>query len=628
MVATEEVAVKISASDAASPKLRAVKASVDSLESSTQRAQSSTRSWGGAYTKLQSSTQGFQTGLSQTVNRGIVGLGALTVAGIGFGLKTASSLEQSQVAFETMFKSADKAKAFTGELQQFAKATPFDLPGVTRASQRLLAYGFNAKEVLPTLTALGDASAGLGAGTEGLDSMTRALGQIKAKGRVQTEELLQFQEAGVPAMDILSKGLGISGVAFTKAVESGMITADKAIPILTKGLEDRFGGLMQRQSKTLAGTVSNLKDSVSLSLAGALQPAIPVLTSALPKLAVSVGAAIADVAPKLPALVDSLVTLAPVAVEVAGAFVSLASSAAPAIKTVTDFLGPDGIKGALFGLVALRGAFAVASGAQAVGGVVGSFQTVMDTAGKLNDSFTTVSDMSTRAAAALKLITGASAVTPAAAAAGGAGAGAGAAAGAGAVAARIARVAGPVAIAAAGYSAEKWLNSDSGAFSLRGSDKDNSQKYIGQPVRNFVKRAFTRDSSPAPATPAAPVSPFAPGGRVSLFPPVNPFPAAGKRSGELARAVPVSPFTPGVPPSVKRGADVPPYTPGPRQQPQRDVVSVSPAAPGQSGQVNATFNTGGVVVNNPTSNVDVTKAVQDGHDGALKSFVRERQARG
>jgi len=52
----------------------------------------------------------------------------------------------------------------------------FEFPSLIEASKRMLAYGFAAEEVLPTLRAVGDAAAALGAGSEGIDRITLALG--------------------------------------------------------------------------------------------------------------------------------------------------------------------------------------------------------------------------------------------------------------------------------------------------------------------------------------------------------------------------------------------------------------------------------------------------------------------
>jgi tape measure domain-containing protein len=48
------------------------------------------------------------------------------------------------------------------------------------------------------MTAIGDAVAGVGGGADAIDRVSLAIGQMQAKGRVQSEELLQLAEAGVP----------------------------------------------------------------------------------------------------------------------------------------------------------------------------------------------------------------------------------------------------------------------------------------------------------------------------------------------------------------------------------------------------------------------------------------------
>ena len=76
----------------------------------------------------------------------------------------------------------ERAKQMIADLTDFAKKTPFEMSGLTDATQKLLAYGFTAEDVIPTLTAIGDATAALGSGQEGIDACTRAIGQMQAKG--------------------------------------------------------------------------------------------------------------------------------------------------------------------------------------------------------------------------------------------------------------------------------------------------------------------------------------------------------------------------------------------------------------------------------------------------------------
>jgi tape measure domain-containing protein len=181
-------------------------------------------------------------------------------------------MEQAQIGFTTMLGSAEKTQAFIAEMQQFAKKTPFQYTDVQTAAEHLLAFGLASKDVLPTLTAVGDAAAALGTGAEGVQRITTALGQIKAKGRIQSDELLQLYEAGIPALDILAKKLGKTTKETQDMVTKGLVPADVAITALTEGMEQRFGGLMEKQSHTLGGMFSNLQDTITLGSDRAFKP--------------------------------------------------------------------------------------------------------------------------------------------------------------------------------------------------------------------------------------------------------------------------------------------------------------------------------------------------------------------
>lgn len=181
-------------------------------------------------------------------------------AGIYKPMDIAGDFEQTQIAFATMLKSADKADKFMKEASDFANKTPFEFPELINSSKLLLAFGFDAKDVLNTLSTIGDAASGLGAGSEGIDRITRALGQMKAKGRVQAEELLQLQEMGIPANQILQEELGLTANQVANIGKEG-IESGKAIDALLRGMDKRYGGMMQNQSKTAKGMISTLSDT-------------------------------------------------------------------------------------------------------------------------------------------------------------------------------------------------------------------------------------------------------------------------------------------------------------------------------------------------------------------------------
>jgi tape measure domain-containing protein len=200
---------------------------------------------------------------------GIAGaMGAVGNAAIGLN----ASLEQSRIGFTSMLGSAEKADAFLRDLQQFAIKTPFEFPELVTASQRMLAFGFAARDVQPLLTAVGSAASAMGTGAEGVSRITTALGQMKAATVVQLGELNQLTEAGVPAFEILAQATGKSTGEVKKLVSQGKIASDVFIDAFQKWSAANFGDMMEKQSHTFQGAMSTIHDAVSMTLANAVQP--------------------------------------------------------------------------------------------------------------------------------------------------------------------------------------------------------------------------------------------------------------------------------------------------------------------------------------------------------------------
>ena len=193
----------------------------------------------------------------------IMKIGQLGVASI----KAASQMRQYEIAFSTMLKSASKGKTMLQSLQAFAAQTPFDVPGVVTAAQQLMAFGFAADEIIPILTSLGDAAAGLGKGTAGVQQLAYALGQMKTSGTLKTQDINQLTNAGIDAWRILADATGKSITEIKDLTEKGMIDSVKAVDILVEGINSRFGGMMQKTSTEVAGLVSNVQESLGTAQA-------------------------------------------------------------------------------------------------------------------------------------------------------------------------------------------------------------------------------------------------------------------------------------------------------------------------------------------------------------------------
>lgn len=205
-------------------------------------------------------------GISESSLEVLGGLG-LAIAGIGAAsVKAAADMEQTRKAFTTLLKDATLAKDFLAELETFAANTPFELPGLLQASKKMLAFGFTAQQVIPVLTAVGDSAAALGMGQDGIDRLTIAIGQMQAKGKVSAEEMLQLAEAGVPAWQMLADAMGTSIPQAMKMAEKGTIDSATGIQAIISGMNSKFGGMMQEQSSTINGMLSNIQDSIGQTL--------------------------------------------------------------------------------------------------------------------------------------------------------------------------------------------------------------------------------------------------------------------------------------------------------------------------------------------------------------------------
>ncbi|OUO26017.1 tape measure protein [Eubacterium sp. An3] len=174
-------------------------------------------------------------------------------------ISVADSTTTAQIGFETMLGSKKKADKFMADIKNFAVETPFETQDVVQNSQKMLAMGWNRKNILTDMNRIGNVSAATGTGAEGIERITTALGQMQMKGKVSAEEMLQLTEANVKAWDYVAKGEGVSVAQAQDMVTKGLIPVDDAINSILKGM-DEFDGMMD---KTANRTASGLKSQIA-----------------------------------------------------------------------------------------------------------------------------------------------------------------------------------------------------------------------------------------------------------------------------------------------------------------------------------------------------------------------------
>lgn len=171
-----------------------------------------------------------------------------------------SQFQQLEIAFGTMLKSKEKANALMAQMTDLAAKTPFGLQEVSEGAKRLLAFQVPAEEVTETLRRMGDVAAGLGVP---MGQLIHVYGQVKAQGKLMTNDLYQFMNAGIPIIAELSKVVGKSETEIKDMVSAGKIGFPEVQAVI-KGMTDEGGlfyNLMAEQSKSLGGQISNLGDS-------------------------------------------------------------------------------------------------------------------------------------------------------------------------------------------------------------------------------------------------------------------------------------------------------------------------------------------------------------------------------
>ena len=176
--------------------------------------------------------------------------------------KVRGEFQQLEVAFKTMLGSEDKANALMQQLVKTAATTPFDLQGVANGAKQLLAYGENVENVNDDLIRLGNIAAGL---SQPLGDIVYLYGTTMTQGRLYTQDLNQFTGRGIPMIRELAKVFGVAEGEVKSLVEAGKVgfpEVQKVIQNLTNE-GGMFYNLMQEQSKTITGQISNIEDAIS-----------------------------------------------------------------------------------------------------------------------------------------------------------------------------------------------------------------------------------------------------------------------------------------------------------------------------------------------------------------------------
>lgn len=295
--------------------------------------------------------------------------------GIGTGLvevgkraiDLASDMEKLQTALTVHLRTPEAAQQLITDMQTFAKASAaFDFPDIAHAGTQMLAYGFDAKEVIPTISRLSDVAAGLGLR---LEDIGMVYGTLKAQGRAYTQDVTQFTKRGVKMWTALTEVMAKSGETYTigkgknaydvtgdqirkegviqELVKAGHVhfeQVEKGFKELTgdpsKGYMGQFYQMGEKQGQTFSGRLNTLTDSIDQLLTKLGSPLIDVFGKALQTLNDS--GAINAISAALGEMSKHMDVIAPLIVTIGAGFAAMEVASKIAI-------GIDAMKAAMVG---------------------------------------------------------------------------------------------------------------------------------------------------------------------------------------------------------------------------------------------------------------------------------------
>lgn len=246
---------------------------------------------------------------------GIGGLGVAFAGVIGYGARVAADAQLADQGIRRLTESVgfsnDQSSRFIKQLEQFAAVTPFEVPQVKEATKLLLGAGTAADEILPTLNRITDAGAAVGATTENIENVAKALAKVRGKGTAQLLELNQIRR-NLPGFDPVAAIAKFKGQTLAETysqISKKAIPAGVAIEAINRGLEAQPGamGAAAAAAETLSGRFATLKDNVALGFKNAfLQPEVEKpLNDLLKRLATNAQAQVADGARSLAPIITA-----------------------------------------------------------------------------------------------------------------------------------------------------------------------------------------------------------------------------------------------------------------------------------------------------------------------------------
>lgn len=192
----------------------------------------------------------------------IVAATAFTAQLVSAGLEYNVLEQRSRAALTTILGTREAAIDMADQVREFARSSPFPRQAFIKGTQQLLAFGFEAKQIIPTLGAVQDAVAAAGGGSLQLSEVLTIMAKIRSTGKLYARDLIEFGNRGINAAKLIADAMGTTEADVRSQITDGAFTADKAITLLIDGMNAKFGGAAANLKTTFVGATDRVKGAI------------------------------------------------------------------------------------------------------------------------------------------------------------------------------------------------------------------------------------------------------------------------------------------------------------------------------------------------------------------------------
>lgn len=198
--------------------------------------------------------------LGATLKVGAAGVAAAAGGVIGTalfsGFKRLNAIDQARAKLSGLGNSTKQVNAIMDNALASVKGTAFGLDEAATTAASVVAAGVKPgrelqgvlKTVADTATIAGKSMADTGA----------IFGSVAARGKLQGDDLMQLQSAGVPVLAMLAKHYGITAAAASQMVSKGEVDFKN----FSDAMQENLGGAALKSGETVSGAFANLKASL------------------------------------------------------------------------------------------------------------------------------------------------------------------------------------------------------------------------------------------------------------------------------------------------------------------------------------------------------------------------------